>query len=549
MDDKRNLIGYIHFDRPGLKSFESEALVKSNRISSLLRNKFVKITNQKDNGNKIFLGRVIEGPFFSPQEVNRDSSLAEVSVLEGEMFPSTPNFYALVKIEVLGEIYGASIQTTGTRPGPRALVETLSSKEIEKILELEKGDMVIGNLEGYDDVFVKLDSRVNKVLPRNVGIFGTVGSGKTNTAQVLIEEASEAGWAVVIVDVEGEYTAMDSPNPDLNAKSLLEPFSKKPSGIPKEDFNVYKLAGSDSTRVGRDEREVTILIREIAEEESMLSEIIEATEAQSSALALLISRVAGKNIPEEKDPFSKTGYTKRQYVIQDLIDEIANVLRARKNKEEGDNEQMGDISAVSFRPLRRKLNMLQRTGAFDAPTINQINAKALLKPGKVSVFDVSQIGDIEKNLLIATLLTKIYDAKKNETGPIVPILLMIEEAHTFISKDNVDKMRETLTKVKEIARRGRKRWVSLCFISQQPSHLPMEIFELTNTRIVHKVRSEQNLNMLKVTSGNVTDQMWDSLPGFGTGQAILDSTQFPNPMVIHSRICRTKRHFDNPRRD
>ena len=548
MDDKRNLIGYIHFDRPGLKSFESEALVKSDRISSLLRNKFVKITNQKDSGNKVFLGRVIEGPFFSPQEVNRDSSLAEVSVLEGEMFPSTPNFYALVKIEVLGEIYGASVQTTGTRPGPRALVETLSSKEIEKILELEKGDMVIGNLEGYDDVFVKLDSRVNKVLPRNVGIFGTVGSGKTNTAQVLIEEASEAGWAVVIVDVEGEYTAMDSPNPDLNAKSLLEPFSKKPSGIPKEDFNVYKLAGSDSTRVGGDEREVTILIREIAEEESMLSEIIEATEAQSSALALLISRVAGKNITEEKDPFSRTGYTKRQYVIQDLIDEIANVLRARKNKEEGDNEQMGDISAVSFRPLRRKLNMLQRTGAFDAPTINPINAKALLKPGKVSVFDVSQIGDIEKNLLIATLLTKIYDAKKNETGPIVPILLMIEEAHTFISKDNVDKMRETLTKVKEIARRGRKRWVSLCFISQQPSHLPMEIFELTNTRIVHKVRSEQNLNMLKVTSGNVTDQMWDSLPGFGTGQAILDSTQFPNPMVIHSRICKTKRHFDNPRR-
>lgn len=549
MEDKKNIIGHIHFDRPGLKSFESEALVKSEKVSSLLRNKFVKITNQKENGGKTFLGRVIEGPFFSPQEVNRDSSLAEVAVLEGEMFPSTPNFYALVKIEVLGEIFGTSVKTTGTRPGPRAVVGSLSNKEIEEILELDQGDLVIGNLEGYDEVFVKLDSKVNKVLPRNVGIFGTVGSGKTNTAQVLIEEASEAGWAVVVVDVEGEYTAMDSPNPDPNTTTLLKPFSKKPAGIPKEDFSVYKLAGSDSTRIGRDEREITILIREIAEEESMLSEIIEATEAQSSALALLISRVAGKNISEEKDPFSRTGYTKRPYIIQDLIDEIANVLRSKKNKEEGDSEQMGDISAVSFRPLRRKLTMLQRTGAFDAPTISPINAKSLLKPGKVSVFDVSQIGDIEKNLLIATLLTKIYETKKNETGSIVPILLMIEEAHTFISKDNVDKMRETLTKVKEIARRGRKRWVSLCFISQQPSHLPMEIFELTNTRIVHKVRSEQNLNMLKVTSGNVTDQMWDSLPGFGTGQAILDSTQFPNPMVIHSRICKTKRHFDNPRRD
>jgi len=280
----------------------------------------------------------------------------------------------------------------------------------------------------------------------------------------------------------------------------------------------------------------------------MLSEIIEATEAQSSALALLISRVSGKNFSEEKDPFNKTGYIKRPYTLQDLINEIGIVLRSKKNKEEGDAEQAGDISSVTFRPLRRKLTMLQRTGVFDAPTVSSINAKALLKSGKVSVFDVSQIGDIEKNLLIATLLTKIYDAKKDEVGDIIPILLMIEEAHTFISKDKVDKMRETLAKVKEIARRGRKRWVSLCFISQQPSHLPMEIFELTNTRIVHKVRSEQNLNMLKVTSGNVTDQMWDSLPGFGTGQAILDSTQFKNPMVIQSRLCETKRHFDNPRR-
>ena len=77
----------------------------------------------------------------------------------------------------------------------------------------------------------------------------------------------------------------------------------------------------------------------------------------------------------------------------------------------------------------------------------------------------------------------------------------------------------------------------------------MEIFELTNTRIVHKVRSEQNLNMLRVTSGNVTDEMWDSLPSFGTGQAIMDSPQFDNPMVIESRLSSTKKYFDKSRID
>lgn len=46
-----------------------------------------------------------------------------------------------------------------------------------------------------------MNSQIKKVLPRNVGIFGTVGSGKTNSAQVLIEEASRAGYAVIVLDV------------------------------------------------------------------------------------------------------------------------------------------------------------------------------------------------------------------------------------------------------------------------------------------------------------------------------------------------------------
>ena len=44
-----------------------------------------------------------------------------------------------------------------------------------------------------------------------MGVFGTVGSGKSNTAQVLAEEAIEAGWAVVLIDVEGEYVRMNEP--------------------------------------------------------------------------------------------------------------------------------------------------------------------------------------------------------------------------------------------------------------------------------------------------------------------------------------------------
>src|SRR5215472_7976603 len=40
---------------------------------------------------------------------------------------------------------------------------------------------------------------------RSIAVLGITGSGKTNTAAVLIEELLEAGLPLTIVDIEGEY--------------------------------------------------------------------------------------------------------------------------------------------------------------------------------------------------------------------------------------------------------------------------------------------------------------------------------------------------------
>ena len=82
------------------------------------------------------------------------------------------------------------------------------------------GDLTIGTLAGYPGVDVRLNSNQKKVIPRNIGIFGTVGSGKTNTAQVLIEEVARAGYAVIVFDVEGEYVEMDQPSTEKTSTSV-----------------------------------------------------------------------------------------------------------------------------------------------------------------------------------------------------------------------------------------------------------------------------------------------------------------------------------------
>jgi DNA helicase HerA-like ATPase len=121
--------------------------------------------------------------------------------------------------------------------------------------------------------------------------------------------------------------------------------------------------------------------------------------------------------------------------------------------------------------------------------------------------------------------------------------VVIEEAHSFISREKVQAMQATLTMLRNVTRRGRKRWLATCFVSQQPGHLPPEIFELCNTRIVHTLRSTHNLEALMTTTSDITGELWARCPLLGTGEAILSSPQLKRPTVINVRPAASKRQF------
>src|SRR5437899_3849544 len=155
----------------------------------------------------------------------------------------------------------------------------------------------------------------------------------------------------------------------------------------------------------------------------------------------------------------------------------------------------------------------------------------MLRAGRVRVFDVSVSNDIVKNLVTADLLRKVFAYKvAREDAP--PTLLVIEEAHSFISREKAQTMHATMQMLRTVARRGRKRWLSLAFVSQQPGHLPPEIFELCNTRIVHTLRSTHNVEALMTTAGDVSRDLWARCPLLGPGQAVLSSPQLSRSVVM-----------------
>lgn len=545
--DKKQALGFVNFDSGVGSNNEVEIRIPFDKLKELSRGKYVIIP--EDNDGNYYLARITRGPFFTPDAVSRDSAFARASIVQAGNIAFLPDYHGIGYCELIGLFHYNSSHLSGvqTRPHPKSPVFNLPSDKIQELLKL-KGNMYMGQLSGYEGIRVYLEASDIKtaklVLPRNVGIFGTVGSGKTNSAQVLIEEASAAGWAVVVLDVEGEYISMDKPNSEIEInpglKKKFEQYKVKPEGL--KSFQVYHPANTESKR--NDSLEFSIPFGSLTPYE--LSAIMGMNETQADNFTTLwdkqVADIAVKSTKPKNPKNQWKAIDENKFdeepeypdlTIQSLLDKLNEELKEQKGS-----------SKSSFLVVKRLLNRLRRFGIFDS-TDDLIDTTDLLKPGKVSVLDLSNSYTVQvNNIVIAYLLRKIFDNKIH--NPALPqTIIFIEEAHTFISKENASKMEALLDRLREVTRRGRKRWLGLCFISQQPSHLPEEIFELCNTKIIHQTTGNRNLNALKISGGNVNEAIWDDVPTLGQGRSIIISPQFQHPIMTNMRICKTNReHTD-----
>jgi DNA helicase HerA-like ATPase len=164
----------------------------------------------------------------------------------------------------------------------------------------------------------------------------------------------------------------------------------------------------------------------------------------------------------------------------------------------------------------------------------------LIKSGALSIIDLSDTGFGElNNLVIADILRGLQDAQDTACEkavqlkvPPTPVLLVVEEAHEFLSEERINRTPVLFEQVAKIAKRGRKRWLGLCFVTQLPAHLPKQVLGLCNSFILHKLQDPQVVYLLKRTVGGVDDGLWDRLPNLAPGQAIVSFPHFARPLLV-----------------
>ena len=147
--------------------------------------------------------------------------------------------------------------------------------------------------------------------------------------------------------------------------------------------------------------------------------------------------------------------------------------------------------------------------------------------------------------MIADLLRGVQDAqddayqqyekaKKEDSKAVLPTrtVIIIEEAHEFLSEERIEKTKILFQQVAQIAKRGRKRWLVLVFVTQLPQHLPRQVLGLVNSFILHKITDVQVVNTLRHTVSGIDPGLWDRLSGLAPGQAIVSFPHMTRPLLV-----------------
>jgi len=483
----------------GYVTFDDAAFQTSSKVQGMTcymssdkeppRGIYVQIGSSK--GDVSFVGRLLDGPFFTQK----------------------PGAFYLV--ELTSMLVGGHRTAVQTRPRPGSPVSMLEPKEVQAYVGAT-GDFVLGHLIGQSEVEVAIES---VVLNRHIGIFGTTGGGKSNSLQVIAEEASRSNRAVLIFDIEGEYVSMNEPTDAL--LPILETFGKSPQGIKK--FQVYVPAPNSSRNIAAQKFGIPFADLDL----EIFSEVLGLTPFE---------RVYLFDIARKAKDVSGTF---RAYEIGTLIDVLKKRIDAQVDK-----SSFPEVVAEAHMGLYAKLSLVQRAGILDShragEVFDRLRPEDICSAGKISVIDVNESSDVVRNICIVHLLKEVFNYKTRSLDA-PPILIFMEEIHTFLSKAKIRTMTATLTMLTEMARKGRKRGIGLGLVSQQPALVPSELIELCNTRFMHRISSDANLNALRKSTGNVPDSLWDLLPSLGNGEALISTPRFYHAVAAQIRPNMSKR--------
>jgi hypothetical protein len=162
----------------------------------------------------------------------------------------------------------------------------------------------------------------------------------------------------------------------------------------------------------------------------------------------------------------------------------------------------------------------------------------------VTIIDLSLVPGEVVHVVTAVIARMILEAqqryRKLNKGKVLPTVLVMEEAHTFVKRYKDDVENQNTAAIccqvfEKIAREGRKFGLGLVLSSQRPSELSPTVLSQCNTFLLHRISNDRDQELVhKLIPDNLRGLLRD-LPSLPARQAVLLGWASELPTLVEMR--------------
>jgi hypothetical protein len=444
---------------------------------------------------KLFPDSFMADPTVSPSEV---AALLGYDSDENELFEITVAVLGYHS-SALGDFINPRVPPAGGSPIYIAedglLAEVLSKRKIG-----ERGSAHLGSLlsRGAGAVPVVLD--VRGFTSTHLAIIASTGSGKSYLAGVLLEELLMPynRAAVLIIDPHGEYTTLQ----EMMNRPDFRQGNYKPS---------VRLFQPEQVRVSFDSLTLGDL-------RYLLPNLSEKMHYQ-------LARAYG---------FAQRSAKNNHYTLEQLMYAVRQTAEGKRGEDENEEDD------PTTGGLIWRLNALRNSRIFN--DFENLELRELFAPGQCTVIQLNEVDQREQQVIAATLLRRVYQARLDTTKQKVsrgdknyipfPVFCLLEEAHNYApaSADAV-----STDVLKQILSEGRKFGVSIGLISQRPGKLDSDVLSQCMTQCIMRITNPIDQDKIASSVESVGRDLLKELPSLSKGQVIISGASVNTPVMVRVR--------------
>jgi hypothetical protein len=404
----------------------------------------------------------------------------------------------LAHVDFLGEgTKGANGRMGGFRRGvtrypiPGCHVLPVTTEDLRAVFAAtDEPHVEVGTVYPTDDIRGTL--YVDPMLSKHFAILGSTGTGKSTSVALILHRISQLSpeGHIVMIDPHGEYSAAFKGCGELfNVDNLQLPYWL----MNFEEHCEVLLTTQDADR----QRDADIL-----------------------AKCLLAARTKGKNL----ETLGKvTVDSPIPYLLTDLNTILVNEM--------GKLDRAGDT--LPFQRLKTKLDELRAdprytfmfSGMLVSDSMPGLLAKLFRLPSHgrpISIVDVSGVPSEITSVVVSVLARMVFDyAIWSRTEAQRPLLLVCEEAHRYVPKDEHADGQAVRKILERIAKEGRKYGVSLGLITQRPSDLAEGVLSQCGTILAMRLNNERDQACVRAAMPEGARGFLDAIPALRNRECIV----------------------------